>query len=196
MKKKKYPVLWWEHPMAIILVIIEIIVFYGFALIGYIFQPQYRHGLLGYCIIAFILIMIDILAVRYQTESYVAIRPQGVAWRGLFGNRYASFSWEEIRQVGIFWDKGEPGAYFSTWRCETAEKLIEARNDYLGTQVIVLNLSKKKVALFKETVNQYLAPEKWAPDMDKDGNWIPEDGRPVWVPIDEWEADKAEKEDE
>ena len=39
MKKKKYPVLWWEHPMAIILVIIEIIVFYGFALIGYIFQP-------------------------------------------------------------------------------------------------------------------------------------------------------------
>ena len=76
------------------------------------------------------------------------------------------------------------------------EKLIEARNDYLGTQVIVLNLSKKKVELFKETVNQYLAPEKWVPDMDKDGNWIPEDGRPVWVPIDEWEADKAEKEDE
>ena len=196
MKKKKYPVLWWGNTVAIMAVWIEIGALVVLCIIGSIIEPPTMGTLLFVIFILVAGVLIEIVCIHYKAKSYILIRPQGVAWRGLFGNRYASFSWEEIRQVGIFWDKGEPGAYFSTWRCETVEKLIEARNDYLGTQAIVLNLSKKKVALFKETVNQYLAPEKWAPDMDKDGNWIPEDGRPVWVPIDEWEADKAEKEDE
>ena len=196
MKKKKYPVLWWGNTVAIMSVWIEIGVFVVLGIFASIIDPPTIGTLLFYICFMTLIVLGEIFCIHYKAKSYILIRSQVVAWRGLFGNRYASFSWEEIQQVGIFWDKGEPGAYFSTWRCETVEKLLEARNYYLGTQVIVLNLSKKKVELFKETVNQYLAPEKWVPDMDKDGNWIPEDGRPVWVPIDEWEADKAEKENE
>ena len=55
---------------------------------------------------------------------------------------------------------------------------------------------KKKKEEIKEELIGYIGEEKWAPEMDQYGNWIPEDGRPIWVPIDEWEADKAEKQDE
>ena len=55
---------------------------------------------------------------------------------------------------------------------------------------------KKKKEEIKEELIGYIGEEKWAPEMDQYGNWVPEDGRPMWVPIDEWEADKAEKQDE
>ncbi len=197
MKKKKYPVLWWGNPLAILMLRIELGVFVVIGIIGGIIDQVTLEGMLLYAFFVMILMLLEIFCIYYKSKSYILIRPQGVTWRGLFGNKYASFRWDEIQQVGIVWESGKSGgAYFSTWRCETPEKLLEARNYYLGTQVIVLDLIKKKVELFKETVNQYIPPEKWAPDMDQYGNWTPEDGRPIWVPIDEWEADKAEKQNE
>lgn len=197
MKKKKYPVLWWGNPLAILMLWIELGVLVVIGIIGGIIDQVTLEGMLLYAFFVMILMLLEIFCIYYKSKSYILIRPQGVTWRGLFGNKYASFRWDEIQQVGIVWEDGQSGgAYFSTWRCETPEKLLEARNYYLGTQVIVLNLTKKKVELFKETVNQYIPPEKWAPDMDQYGNWTPEDGRPMWVPIDEWEADKAEKQNE
>ena len=197
MKKKKYPVLWWGNPLGILSVWIEFGAFVILGIIASIIDPPSLGTLIFYTCFVFALVLAEIVFIHYKSKSYILIRPQGVTWRGLFGNKYASFRWDEIQQVGIVWEDGQSGgAYFSTWRCETPEKLLEARNYYLGTQVIVLNLTKKKVELFKETVNQYIPPEKWAPDMDQYGNWTPEDGRPIWVPIDEWEADKAEKQNE
>lgn len=197
MKKKKYPVLWWGNPLAILMLWIEFGVLVIGIIIGGIIDQATQGEMLLAAFFIIVLMLLEIFCIYYKSKSYILIRPQGVTWRGLFGNKYASFRWDEIQQVGIVWESGKSGgAYFSTWRCETAEKLLEARNYYLGTQVIVLDLTKKKVELFKETVNQYIPPEKWAPDMDQYGNWIPEDGRPIWVPIDEWEADKAEKQDE
>lgn len=196
MKKKKYPVLWWGNPLDILSVWIEFGAFVVLGIIACIIDQATQGEMLFVALFIIIAMSVEIFCIHYKSKSYILIRPQGVTWRGLFGNKYASFRWDEIQQVGIVWEGGSGGAYFSTWRCETAEKLLEARNYYLGTQVIVLNLTKEKVELFKETVNQYIPPEKWAPDMDKYGNWTPEDGRPIWVPIDEWEADKAEKEDE
>ena len=197
MKKKKYPVLWWGNPLAILMLWIEFGVLVIGIIIGGIIDQATQGEMLLAAFFIIVLMLLEIFCIYYKSKSYILIRPQGVTWRGLFGNKYASFRWDEIQQVGIVWESGKSGgAYFSTWRCETAEKLLEARNYYLGTQVIVLDLIKKKVELFKETVNQYIPPEKWAPDMDKHGNWIPEDGRPMWVPIDEWEADKAEKQNE
>ena len=197
MKKKKYPVLWWGNPLAILMLWIELGVLVVIGIIGGIIDQVTLEGILLYSFFVMVAMLLEIFCIYYKSKSYILIRPQGVTWRGLFGNKYASFRWDEIQQVGIVWEDGQSGgAYFSTWRCETPEKLLEARNYYLGTQVIVLNFTKKKVELFRETVNQYIPPEKWAPDMDQYGNWTPEDGRPMWVPIDEWEADKAEKEDE
>lgn len=197
MKKKKYPVLWWGNPLAVLVLWIEFGVLVIGIIIGGIIDQATQGEMLLVALFIIIAMLVDIFCIHYKSKSYILIRPQGVTWRGLFGNKYASFRWDEIQQVGIVWESGKSGgAYFSTWRCETAEKLLEARNYYLGTQVIVLNFTKKKVELFKETVNQYIPPEKWAPDMDQYGNWIPEDGRPIWVPIDEWEADKAEKQNE
>lgn len=197
MKKKKYPVLWWGNPLAILMLWIELGVLVVIGIIGGIIDQATQGEMLLAAFFIIVLMLLEIFCIYYKSKSYILIRPQGVTWRGLFGNKYASFRWDEIQQVGIVWESGKSGgAYFSTWRCETAEKLLEARNYYLGTQVIVLNFTKKKVELFKETVNQYIPPEKWAPDMDQYGNWIPEDGRPIWVPIDEWEADKAEKQNE
>lgn len=197
MKKKKYPVLWWGNPLAVLVLWIEFGVLVIGIIIGGIIDQATQGEMLLAAFFIIVLMLLEIFCIYYKSKSYILIRPQGVTWRGLFGNKYASFRWDEIQQVGIVWESGKSGGtYFSTWRCETAEKLLEARNYYLGTQVIVLDLTKKKVELFKETVNQYIPPEKWAPDMDQYGNWTPEDGRPMWVPIDEWEADKAEKQDE
>lgn len=191
MKKKKYPVLWWKNQTAMNLLWIEICALFIVCVWGYLADTS-RATTLLFGVFVFIVCVVVEIALHYRARTYILIRPEGVMWRGLFGNKYVEFNWEEIQQVGIIKGEGNLVGYFSVEKCDSMEKLIQAEKYYLGPRMITLVLSKKMETLFKETVNQYLAPEKWVPDMDQDGNWIPEDGRPVWVPIDEWKTDKKE----